>query len=147
MPPADRTHPVILDHLDAVLAVLDDAALPWPVGEWQRPEDLSGEFVEPPYALVRPFPSAGQFEGPLSDSQTDIVWRFQIIGVGLTERGALSVTDLCRVEMQAKDLVIPSRYVQSLKLMVVAGGISRDDDLPIPFHNSSDLYEMQTTPA
>lgn len=146
MPPADRTHPVVLDHLKAVLTTLDNAGLSFPVGEWARPEDLDDRFEEPPFALVRIFPSAGEFDGPLSDSQVDINLRFQIMGVGGTQRQALNVCDLCRVHMQAGSLNIPNRYVQSLKLMVVAGGISRDDDLPIPFFNAPDLYELQTTP-
>lgn len=147
MAQADRTHPVIKDHFDAVVTALENEALGFPTGEWQRPQDLDNRFKDPPYALARIFPSAGQFDGPLSDSQVDIIVRFEIIGVGDTQGQALNITDRCRKAMQPRKLIIPNRYIQSLKYMVVSGGISRDDDLPIPFHDSVDLYELKTTPA
>lgn len=147
MPPADRTHPVILDHLNAVIDALEAGGFTWPVGEWKRPEDLDSRFVEPPYALVRMFPSAGQFDGPLTDTQADVTLRVQVMGVGLTHGQALAVTDLCRTRMKTSIVQVPNRYVQSLQFMVVSGGVSRDDDLPLPFFNSSDLYELRTTPT
>lgn len=149
MPRSDRTHPIIGQHLEGILGALEGAPnpVPWPVGEWQRPEDLDQRFDNPPYGLVRIFPSAAQFEGPLSDSQIDIILRFQFMGVGLTHRQALDVTDIARARLKPSRVTIPGRYVQDIRFMVVSGGVSRDDDLPIPFHNSSDLYEMLTTPA
>lgn len=146
--PSDRTHPIIGDHIEGIMDALNAApALPWPVGEWQRPEDLDERFVNPPYALFRLFPSAAQFEGPLSDSQVDIILRFQIMGVGLSHRQAVDVTDICRARLKPSNVAVTNRYVQDIRFMVVSGGVSRDDDLPIPFHNASDLYEMLTTPA
>lgn len=147
MPPADRLNPVILDHFDAILEAIQNGNPGWPVGEWQRPEDLDDRFVDPPFALVRIFPSAEEFEGTLADAQQDINLRFQVMGVGGTHRQALSVTDKCRSFLQPRSLTIPNRYVQSLKFMVVSGGISRDDDVMIPFFQSVDLYELKTTPA
>ncbi len=145
--PSDRTHPVIGDHFQGLLDALNAGGFTFPVGEWERPKDLSEKFDNPPYALLRMYPSAAQFEGPLGDSQVDVVLRFQIIGVGLTERQAIDVTDICRVEMQPSKVVVANRYTQSIGLMVVSGGISRDDDLPIPFFDSADLYEIKTTPG
>jgi hypothetical protein len=143
--PSDRTHPIIGDHLQGIMSALEAALLPWPIGEWQRPEDLDQKFENPPYALVRLFPSAAQFEGPLNDSQVDIILRFQIMGVGVSERQALDVCDICRAEMKPSKVTVKNRYIQDIRFMVVSGGISRDDDLPVPFHYSSDLYEMLTT--
>lgn len=147
MPVADRTHPVILDHFEGIVTALENEGFGFPVGEWARPEDLDNRFVDPPYVLARIFPSAGEFDGPLSDSQVDITLRFELLGIGRTERQALSVTDEARAAMQPSKISIPNRYIQSLKLMVVAGGVSRDDDLPIPFYASVDLYTMRTTPS
>lgn len=147
MPPADRTYPIVLDHLEAVVAAIEGGSFPWTVGLWERPIDNDSRFDEPPYALVRQFPSAAQFEGPLSDSEVDVTLRIQIMGVGKTQSQAINVTDLIRPRMQASLITIPNRYVQSISLMVVAGGVSRDDDLPLPFFESSDIYELRTTPT
>lgn len=144
----DRNHPLILDHLDGVLAALDNAdpPLPFQHGVWERPKDGDVQFIDPPYAVVRIYPSAAEFWGPLSNTQIDIILRFQILGVGLTHRQALAITDRCRQEMKKSKIVIPNRRVMDVRFMVVSGGEMRDDDLPTPFHYSSDLYELLTTP-
>ena len=144
---SDRTHPVILDHIKGVFDALTAESLSFPVGEWNRPYDANERFVNPPYAVVRLFPSAAEMDGPLSDTQIDIVVRVQIVGVGLTERQALNVTDLCRPAMKRSKITIPNRSVMDVRFMVSSAGVSRDDDLPTPYFNSSDLYEVQTTPA
>lgn len=147
MPPADRTHPVILDHFEGLLAALDTAGFTFPVGEWRRPEALDSRFDEPPFALLRMFPSAAEFDGPLLDTQVDINLRFQIVGVGQTQSQAINITDNCRGRMQPSIVSINNRYIQSIRLMVVSAGVSRDDDILIPFFESSDLYELRTTPS
>lgn len=144
---SDRTHPVIGDHLRAILTALENESFPWPVGEWQRPVDLDERFDDPPYALVRIYPSTGQFDGPLADSQTDIHLRFQIMGVGISQMQSIDVTDICRPAMVKSKLSIPNRSIMDLRLMVVHGGARRDDDLQTPFFYSTDLYELQTTPS
>ena len=144
---SDRTHPIIGDHFRAILTALENAALPFPVGEWDRPTDLNERFDNPPYAVTRIFPSTGQFDGPLTNTQIDISVRFQILGVGVTEMQALDVTDICRPVMVRSNLVIPGRKIMDLSLMVVHGGARRDDDLQTPFFYSTDLYELRTTPS
>ena len=139
-----RTYPVIDDHLQGVVTLLD-ANVPFPVDFWQRPFDGNERFDDPPYVLVRIFPSAAEFDGPLSDSQVDITLRIQLLAVGRTERQALVANDLCRQYMQREDLTITNRTVMDVRLMVASGGLSRDDDLPTPFFYSSDLYEIRTT--
>lgn len=141
-----RTYPKIDDHLTAVVALLD-ANLPFPVDYWQRPFDANERFDDPPYILVRIFPSAAEFDGPLDDSQADINLRVQLLGVGTNERQALIINDLARPFMQRDLLSITDRSVMDVRLMVASAGVSRDDDLPTPFFYSSDLYEIRTTPS
>lgn len=144
---ADRTHPIILDHLDAVIAALNVPPLSFRVEEWFRPQDTGRKFEDPPFALVRIYPSTGQLEGPLDDTQVDIVVRFQILGVGHSQRQAINVTDICRPRMQRRLVTVPNRRTQDVRYMVVSGGVARDDDLPTPFFYNMDLYELLTTPA
>lgn len=145
--PSDRTHPIVGDHFQGLLDALIAEGLGYPVGEWQRPKDLDQRFDDPPYALLRMYPSAAQFDGPLSDTQADVTLRFQIIGVGFTERQAIDITDACRVAMKTSKVTVAGRYIQSLNFMVTSAGVSRDDDLPEPFYDSSDIYEITTTPS
>jgi hypothetical protein len=145
--PSDRIHPVIGDHLRAILSALETAALPFPVGEWDRPKDLNERFENPPYAVTRIFPSTGQFDGPISNTQIDINLRFQILGVGETQMQAIDVSDICRPVMVSSLVTVAGRKTQDLKLMVVSGGARRDDDLQTPFFYSTDLYELRTTPS
>lgn len=145
---SDRTHPIIVDHLDAIMAaLLAPPSLPWSVDEWFRPQDTGRKFEDPPFALVRIYPSTGQLEGPLNDTQVDINMRFQILGVGNTQRQAIGVTDLCKPRLQRRLITVANRRTQDVRYMVVSGGISRDDDLPTPFFYNMDLYELLTTPA
>lgn len=136
---------VLYDHIKAVIDVLD-AGCPFPVGEWWRPRDASEQYDDPPFALVRLFPSTGQMEGDLRNFQTDHTLRIQVMGAGFTQLQALTVQDITRQQMDPKALVIPDRYVQKLKFMVTSGGVSRDDDLPTPLLFSYDVYELRTTP-
>lgn len=119
----------------------------FPIGEWERPKDLMARYKQPPFAVVRPYPSAAQFNGPLSQTQADIVLRVQVIAVGKSEFQALRVGDLCRMALKRSRIIVTGRYVQDFRFMVAAGGVTRDDDLPTPFFSASDLYELATTPA
>lgn len=144
---SDRTHPIILDHFKGVMAALTTPPFPFPVVEWERPKDTDETFRPPPYVVVRTFPSAAQFDGPLTDSQIDIILRIQLLSVGMTESHAINLLDLCRARMKKSLITITGRYVQDVRWMVVTGGLSRDDDLPTPFFYHSDIYEILTTPA
>ncbi len=136
---------VLYDHIKAVIDVLD-LNLPFPIGDWERPKDVNEKFIPPPYALVRLFPSTGQFEGDLTHFQKDIILRIQIMAAGLVQLQCLDIQDLTRQQMYRDNLTIPGRYIQSLKMMITSGGISRDDDLPTPLLFSYDVYELRTTP-
>lgn len=146
---SDRTYPVMLDHVNGVINAIRGGAFPieFRVEEWRRPISATDQtFIDPPFAMVRPMPAAAQFTGPITDTQTDVIIRIQILGVGDNQSQALRITDLIRPRMQRAYIIIPYRRVMDVRLMVVGGGISRDDDLPTPFFYSADLYELQTTP-
>lgn len=148
----DRIQPTILPQVVAMLAAVNGylASIPvtWRMHHWERPKAGDERFDNPPYALIRPFPSAGEFDGPLSEGQADTVLRVQVLGVGEVEQQALATTDICRSGMK-KSLVnaqLTGRRVMDLRLMTVHGGARRDDDLQTPFYYSTDLYELHTTP-
>lgn len=121
-------------------------------GYWERPKDGQMKFDPPPYALCRNYPSAGDFDGPLSDTQVDVIYRVQILAVGITEMEVWDVSDRTR-EVMVTSILEPfliaraDRAIMDINLMVSTGGISRDDDLPSPFFYDTDLYELRTTPA
>ena len=146
---SDRTYPVILDHVNGVIDAIKGGAFPleFLVEEWRRPVDPNERYIDPPYALVRPMPSAAQFTGPIDDTQADIILRIQVLAVGDTQSQALRVGDLCRARMQRRFITIPYRRVMDVRFMVTTGGLSRDDDLPTPTFYSADIYELQTTPT
>lgn len=146
-----RTVVLVLGHIAPLIEYLDNACS-FPVVEWTRPEGPNERYVDPPFASVRPYPSAEEFAGPIADSQADINLRIQILGTGRTVSQALMVTDIVRQHMFA-DLrtsglreIVEDRVVLNIKHMVVHGGVSRENDLPTPWFYSMDLYELMTTP-
>lgn len=143
-----RTYPLIWDHLNAVVTYLD-SQLVFPISHWEAPtDDADGEkYHDPPYAMVRLFPSAEEFDGPLDDSQADIILRLQIMGVGENDEQALRILDTIRPLMQRRNITIPNRFVMDLRLMVTAGGVSRENAIPSPLLYAQDLYLLQTTPS
>jgi hypothetical protein len=135
------------DHLQGMLNALD-GVVPFPVGDGYRPKDVQEQWVDPPYAVVRMFTSAEEFDGPLSDTQVDVVLRYQIVAVGLTQTQAVVVQDLCRAELVDKtNITVTGRSIMDLRLMVTSNGVFRDDDLPTPFFYCYDIWELHTTPA
>lgn len=159
----DRTPIANSPLIEAIIQMLETAAtndLDGKVNEWQRPKDNAESFVDPPYVLVREYPSAGQFSGDLADTKSDAILRVQVLCLGRTAREARRVRDWTRRYMQRSPLesildtmalsgdpyVFEPRAVMDLSLMVAGGGDTRDDDLPTPLHSSTDLYELWTTP-
>lgn len=150
--PSDRTPVEIEKHMTAVLSAMQFIAPGFPTDFWERPKDGQMRFLDPPYALTRPYPSAGEFDGPLNDTRVDIILRVQILSVGNTMLECMRVGDTMRTAMVAsvlEPLLIThaNRKVQDIRHMVTSGGVSRDDDLPTPFYYDTDLYELVTTPA
>lgn len=136
---------VLYDHINGVIEALNNNC-PFPIGDWERPKDANERFYDPPYALVRLFPSTGQFSGPLTNPQADVVLRIQVMAAGFTQLQCLAVQDLTRQQMYRENITIPNRYIQKIDFMVTSGGVSRDDDLPTPLLFSYDVYELWTTP-
>ena len=134
----------LYDHIKAVIDALDKC--PFSIGEWWRPRDASEKYEDPPFGLVRLFPSTGQMEGDLTNFQVDHTLRIQVMCAGETELQCLEVQDLTRDQMYIDNIIIPGRHIQKLKFMVTSGGVSRDDDLPTPLLFSYDVYELRTTP-
>lgn len=118
------------------------------VEEWERPKDNDAKYEDPPYVLVREYPSAGEMSGSLAQTKADTVLRVQVLCIGRNASQARKVRDWTRRHMQrnALEALIPDRAVMDLSFMVTGGGDTRDDDLPSPFHSSTDLYELWTTP-
>ena len=136
---------VLYDHMNAVITALE-LGCPFPIGDWQRPKDSGERFVDPPFALVRLFPSTGQFRGDLTNFQSDITLRIQVMAAGLIQLQCLEIQDITRQQMFPDNITIPNRHIQKLKFMVTSGGVARDDDLPTPLLFSYDVYELSTTP-
>lgn len=156
-----RTPTLIRPHLKGMLDALENndvpslgVPFPWPIGDWLRPRGSDADpleddrFVDPPFVNVRVFPSAGDFDGPISDTQVDIEIRFQIQSVGLSQTQAVQVLDLTReIYANKANVIVTNRRVMDLKLMTTSGGASRDDDLPSPVYYAFDIYELWTTPS
>ena len=143
-----RTPVYIAPQVKAIVDMLNDANPKFPVDYWFRPKDPNEKFEDPPYLLVRVYPSADQMTGALSDTQTDTIIRVQLMAAGRTDLEALNVLDWARGQMQRATLEPyledENRAVMDLRLMVSSAGTTRDDDLPTPMFVNSDLYELRT---
>ncbi len=132
------------DHFAAIKASLDNA--PFPIGDGVAPRGTNKEEVDPPYAVLYLI-GGGTLDGPLSDSQADASYMFQITAVGETRQQALVVLDISRSLMQRELISVPSRVVRDIRLASPTSGMVRDDDLPNPLFYGYDRYELDTTPA
>lgn len=148
----DRTLVAIDPQIEGVISLLanvaQDTDMEGRIAEWERPKSSTEKFIDPPFVLVREYPSAGQMSGPLNQTKEDAILRVQILCVGRSPSEARKLRDWTRRHLQRNALedLIPDRAVMDFSLMVSGGGDTRDDDLPHPFHNSTDLYELWTTP-
>lgn len=148
----DRTLVEVDPQIQGIVTLLQNAAsgtdMAGRIAEWERPKDAAEKFEYPPYVLVREHPSAGEMSGPLSQTKEDGILRVQILCLGENSGQARRVRDWTRRYMQrdALEALLTDRAVMDLSLMVTGGGDTRDDDIPSPFHNSTDLYELYTTP-
>lgn len=141
-----RTHPVILDHKNGIKNAILAGGFNFPIEDYRRPQDGEMIYVDPPFLILRVFPSSDQASGPLHDSNVDIILRFQTMGVGRTEDQAINVNDRVRPRMQKELITITGRRVMDVSAMIVSGGSNRDDNLPTPFYYNHDIWEVWTTP-
>ena len=139
-----RTVVLLEDHTQALLTTLSGAA--FDVGDGVAPRNADKSEIDPPYAVLYSIPG-GRFDGPLSDSQADVVLVYQITAVGETRQQAQVIIDVCRALMQRENVTVPSRVVRDLKLLTPNSGVMRDDDLPNPLFYGYDRYLLDTTPA
>lgn len=138
-----RTTTLLDDHFQGLLDAL--APLPFPIGDGAAPRSPTKDELDPPYAVLYQIPG-GTFDGPLDDSQADVILVYQITSVGTTRQQAQVIIDVCRSLMKRENITIPNRKVRDLRHMTPSSGVLRDDDLPNPIFYGYDRYEMDTTP-
>lgn len=139
-----RTTILLEDHWDGLLDAL--SAAPFPIGDGEAPREADNTEIDPPYATLY-LVVGGGFDGPLSDSQADVLMVFQITSTGRTRSQAAVILDICRDLMKKENITIVGRKVRDIRLSVPSAGIMRDDDLPNPLFSGYDRYELDTTPA
>ncbi|MDX1407623.1 MAG: hypothetical protein R3330_05800 [Saprospiraceae bacterium] len=139
-----RTTVLLDDHTAALLTALSAAG--FDIGDGQAPRNADKSEIDPPYAVLYPIPG-GRFDGPISDSQADVVLQYQITSVGRTRQQAQVTLDVCRDLMKVANVTITGRRVRDLKHLTPHSGVMRDDDLPNPLFYGYDRYELDTTPA
>jgi hypothetical protein len=139
-----RTVVLLEDHYKAIKDSLDLSTVP--IGDGVAPRGSGKAELPPPFAVLY-LVSGGVMEGPLNDTQADVLLIFQITAVGTTRQQALVVLDITRTRMQKEFLTIPGRRVRDLRLNLPSSGMIRDDDLPNPLFYAYDRYELDTTPA
>lgn len=146
----DRTPVFIVDHIQAVIdhleSVLSILSYPVPIGFGERPVSVSKAFVDPPYLIVTYLPG-GFTQGPLDDTQADIVLRVLLVSNGNTAHEASVLRDICHGEMQASNLTVTNRKVRDVRVEGFTDGIFRDDDVPTPIFYTRQVYLMDTVPA
>ncbi len=139
-----RTTVLLDDHTEGILDAL--SAAPFPIGDGVAPRDVDKEELDPPYATLYSI-VGGLFDGPLSDSQADVLLLYQITATGETREQAQVILDICRALMQKENVTVTNRKVRDLKLNVVTVGVMADHDLPNPLFSGVDRYELDTTPS
>jgi len=140
-----RTNISTYNHYLAVLNNLQTITN-FEVGDGERPKDVTGAFLDPPYAVLFLI-SGGDMEGPISDSQADITLRFQITAVGQSPKEAIVVQDYCAAKMHKSNLSISGRKVRNLTKVLASNGVRRDDDVPTPVFYCFQQWDLDTTPA
>lgn len=139
-----RTTTLLEDHTQGILTAL--APVPIPLGDGVAPRNPDQTEIDPPFVVLYSLPG-GRFDGPLPDSQADVVLIYQITAVGETRQQAQVALDICRGLMKKANVIIPNRKVRDLKHITPNSGVIRDDDLPDPLFYGYDRYELDTTPS
>jgi len=139
-----RTTIVLEDHTDAVLAMLNTTTLT--IGDGVAPREVDKTEMKAPYAVLYCLPG-GDFDGPISDTQADISFIYQVTAVGDTRQQAQVVQDIIRAVFKRENLSIINRVVRDIRLTTPNSGVVRDDDLPNPLFYCYDRYEVDTTPS
>ena len=138
-----RTTVLLDDHTEGILDAL--SAAPFPIGDGVAPRDVDKEELDPPYATLYCI-IGGLFDGPLSDTQADVLLLYQITATGKTRQQAQIALDVCRDLMKKDNVTVLNRKVRDLRLNTPSAGVNADHDLPNPLFSGVDRYELDTTP-
>ncbi len=140
-----RTVILVEDHTEALLTLLRTSTVP--IGDAVIPRNADKSVKVVPFAALYHL-IGGEFDGPLSDSQADTSFVYQITSVGKNRSMAQITLDILRVLMMDKsNLIVPNRVVRDIRMVSPFSGVVRDDDLPNPLFYGYDRYEVDTTPA
>lgn len=139
-----RTTVLVEDHTAGILAALNTTTLV--VGDGVAPRGAGKAELDPPYIVLYPL-VGGSFDGPIDDSQADVVLPYQITSVGITRSQCQVALDIARTVMKRESITITGRRVRDVRLINPISGVVRDDDLANPLHYGYDRYEVDTTPA
>jgi hypothetical protein len=140
-----RTEVYGYDHFVGVLTALSSITQ-FDIGEGEAPKNTDGTIVDPPYAVLYLL-AGGDMDGPISDSQADVVMRFQITAVGKSEKEALAVQDYCTKRMQKAYVTVSGRKVRNLTKVLASNGVIRDDDVATPVFYCFQQWDLNTTPS
>ena len=132
------------DHTDAILTLLRTTTIT--IGDAVMPRSIDKDETFAPFATLYPI-AGGEFDGPISDTQADVMLLYQITAVGETRQQTQVIIDIIRAVMQRENLTITGRVVRDIRLVTPFSGVIRDDDLPNPLFYGYDRYEVDTTPS
>jgi len=135
------TTPAVLDHVDAVTAVLEAAGLIVYLGG--APPGTSPTGAEP-YIVLYPEPGAALTRS-LADDRSDFTAVVQLTCVGLTAGQALNVSDRARAAMTPV-LTVAGRLAWRPEHLD-GQPVQRDDDVTPPNFYAVARYRLRSTPA
>jgi len=139
---ADHIQPIV-DYLTTILGGLGAAI---PVGFGERPVNADKQHSLPPYVVVSFLPG-GLLDGPVSDSQADVLLRLIVLSMGNTASEATTLRDIAHKEMHKENFSITNRKIRNLTIENPSDGVYRDDDAPTPIFYTRQIYLMDTTPT
>lgn len=134
----------VVDHMTTYLKTLDYEV---PVGFGERPVGSDKKHLPPPYLVVS-FMSGGSNNGPISDSEADVLLRILLLATGNTAKEATVLHDITHNQMIVKEnFSINNRILRTIRTESPSDGIYRDDDDPSPIFYTRHIYLLDTTPS
>lgn len=121
-------------HADGVKAALSTLR----IGDGKAPADKTL-----PYGVFWDF-AGGEFDGPVSDPEADVVWPFTVICNGSTPEQARWLHDKVRTLLAS--VTVAGRVVTRLESLGLPQ-MKRDDSLQPPIFYVTPQWKLHTTPA